>query len=155
MKKLIMFSICVLIFTGCGVNTMSALYSNDSKISSDTNSFNLNEEEQRIDNQEYIGQLQFEGMDTIWKYDAEEDINVEISYNLSVTGGKAKLVLIYPEGKLETIVENKDNKIQEQEENTTLALKEGNYTIKLVGANKAQIDLRFKASAGNLHTVGF
>lgn len=152
MKKWIIFLMCALILTGCGMNS---LYSNESKISSDTNSFNLNEEQQRVDNQEYIGQLEFEGMDTIWTYDAKEDINVEISYKLSVTEGKAKLVLVHPEGRLETITENKENKIQEQEENITLALERGSYRIKLVGANKAQIDLSFKASAGNLHTVGF
>lgn len=37
------------------------------------------------------------GMDTIWKYQADEDRTLQMHYDLNVTNGKAKLVLITPD----------------------------------------------------------
>ncbi|MGF7056907.1 hypothetical protein [Brassicibacter mesophilus] len=157
MKRLIVVccTIITLLCTGCGINYMSSLYSNDSKISSDTNSFNLDNEEQSIDGQEYIGKLEFEGMDTIWRYNAENDMDIKLSYLLSVNKGKAKLVLINSAGELETLVENKDNIIQNDMETITVPLKKGENRIKIVALNKAQIELKFNANVGEFNKIGF
>jgi hypothetical protein len=157
MKRLIVVccTIITLLCTGCGINYMSSLYSNDSEISSDTNSFNLDNEEQSIDGQEYIGKLEFEGMDTIWRYNAENDMDIKLSYLLSVNKGKAKLVLINSAGELETLVENKDNIIQNDMETITVPLKKGENRIKIVASNKAQIELKLNANVGEFNKIGF
>ncbi|KNF07628.1 hypothetical protein CLPU_14c00460 [Gottschalkia purinilytica] len=157
MKRLII-TFCIfatLLFTGCRLNYMSSLYSKDNKISSDTNSFSLNKEEQSMDDQEYIGKLEFEGMDTIWKYNAENDMKIKLSYLLSVNKGKAKLVLIDPTGKVETLIENKDSNTQKNIETIMISLKKGKNRIKLVASNKAQIELKLNVNVGDLNKIGF
>ncbi|MBU5438050.1 hypothetical protein KQI42_08530 [Tissierella sp. MSJ-40] len=157
MKRLIAACciIVTLLCTGCGVNYMNSLYSKDDEISSDTNSFSLDKDEQSIDGQAYTGKLEFEGMDTIWKYNAEDDMEIELSYLLSVSKGKAKLVLIDPSGKLETLVENKDKTIQKDMETIKMSLKKGENRIKLVASNKAQIELKLSVDVGDLNNIGF
>jgi hypothetical protein len=147
--------VVILLSTGCGANYMSSLYSKDDKIASDTNSFTLDKKEQAVDGQAYSGKLKFEGMDTIWEYNAEDDIEIELSYLLLVKKGKAKLVLINPVGELETIVKNEDNSIQEDMETIKVSLKKGENRIKLVAADKAEIELKLNVSEGELNNVGF
>lgn len=156
MKKIIVTGciISALIISGCSVNIKS-VYSNTNKISSNTNSFNLNNENQSIDNQSYVGKLEFEGMDTIWTYNAEKNEEVEISYLLSVTKGKAKLVLINSNEELETIIENKDNTQPTDMNSKKLSLTKGENRIKLVAQDNAQIELKINISKGELTKVGF
>ena len=53
------------------------------------------------------------------------------------------------------IVENKDRVKTEGLENVVLQIKKGRNRIKLVAMNRAQINLRFKISEGNLNSLGF
>ncbi|MEW8960172.1 MULTISPECIES: hypothetical protein [Peptostreptococcaceae] len=158
MIKRIIITVCLLsslIISGCGFNYMSYLYYNDKEISSDTNSFSLNDESQTIDNQSYVGKIEFEGMDTIWEFNSETNTEVEISYLLSVTKGKAKLVLIKPDGDLETIVENKNNTKKSKMNSTKLSITKGENRIKLVAQDNAQIELEINVSNGELSKLGF
>ena len=155
--KRVMVTGCIilaLIISGCSINTKS-VYSNTNKISSNTNSFNLNNENQSIENHSYVGKLEFEGMDTIWTYNAEKNEEVEISYLLSVTKGKAKLILINSNEELETIIENKDNVQPTDMNSMILSLTEGENRIKLVAQDNAQIELKVNISKGELTKVGF
>ncbi len=45
------------------------------------------------------------GMETIWKYQANEDMTLQMVYDLKVTNGKAKLVLITPDDTIITLTE--------------------------------------------------
>lgn len=63
-------------------------------------------------------------MDTIWEYECESDTTIDISYSLSTSSGKSKIVLISPDGDLTTIVENIDNSTQENVETISVLLKE-------------------------------
>lgn len=156
MKRVIVTGciISTLVISGCSIN-MKSVYSNSSKISSNTNTFNLNDENQTIDEQGYVGKIKFEGMDTVWTYNAEKNEEVEISYLLSVAKGKAKLVLIKPNGDLETIIENKDNTQPTDMNSIKLSLTEGENRIKLVAQDNAQIELKINTSKGELSKVGF
>lgn len=163
MKKIILL-LCtlVLLCTGCGVDVISNVYSNNEKIASEENSFNLvgddtkvnGIEAQGIENQKYFATIGFEGMDTIWEYTCESDTTINISYLLSVSAGKSKIVLISPNGDLTTIVENTDNSTQENLETISVALKEGKNRIKLVAADKAVIDMKLEIEVGNFEKVG-
>lgn len=44
------------------------IYSNEKKIASDTNSYNLDVKEQEIDGHKFTGNIEFESIDTIWKH---------------------------------------------------------------------------------------
>ena len=157
MKKLIISSciLCAVIFSGCELHIMNSIYSNENKISSETNSFTLNDNNQIINDQEYEGKINFEGMDTIWTFNAEEESEVEISYVLSVNKGSAKLVLIKSDGTLETLIESSSKAPNDNATSTKLSLKKGEHRIKLVAKNDAEIDLQFKASKGKINKIGF
>lgn len=60
------------------------------------------------------------GMETIWKYQANEDMTLQMVYDLKVTNGKAKLVLITPDDTIITLTEQdsavfEDNNGQDSE----------------------------------------
>ncbi|MEG0857896.1 MAG: hypothetical protein RSG52_15635 [Terrisporobacter sp.] len=156
MKRIIITGciISALVISGCSTN-MKSVYSSTDKISSNSNSFNLNDESQTIDNQSYVGKLEFEGMDTIWSYNAENNEGVELSYLLSIAKGKAKLVLINSNGDVETIIENEDNDQPTDMNSVKLSLTEGENRIKLVAQDNAQIELKFNVSKGDIMKVGF
>lgn len=123
MNKKILWVIMILLvlgLSGCRTNPMLAVYNDDSKIASDSNSYNLINDEQSIENQNYEGSIEkFEGMDTIWTYDAMEDITLDMAYQVSVHTGKMKLVLIAPDDTLTTIVEVTPKTTMKNIENTT------------------------------------
>lgn len=95
----------MLVLTGC---SMGLIYSNQKKIASDNNSYNLDVKEQQIDEHKFTGNIEFEGMDTIWKYHAREDSLIDITYLIKLTKGKAKLVRISPDRDVVDIVESTD-----------------------------------------------
>lgn len=61
-KTLAVVFIMMLVLTGC---SMGLIYSNQKKIASDNNSYNLDVKEQQIDEHKFTGNIEFEGMDTI------------------------------------------------------------------------------------------
>lgn len=62
-----------MLMTGCASNPMAAVYDNDAKIASNTNSYNLNNYEQTAEDGYFTANVEkMEGMDTIWVFDAEE-----------------------------------------------------------------------------------
>ncbi|MDU6264408.1 MAG: hypothetical protein E6600_07865 [Anaerocolumna aminovalerica] len=83
MKKLVsIVAIALLVLTGCTSNLMNSIYNNEEKITSNTNSYNLNEAEQKIEEQKFSGTIEFEGMDTIWTFNSEEDTEIDMTYLL-------------------------------------------------------------------------
>lgn len=155
MKKIVLVCIVMLVvLSGCSSNMMNGLYKNDERILSTNNSYNLNGEEQEIDGQTYKGNVEFEGMDTIWVYKAESNCEIEMSYLLSVLEGKAKLVLIASDGTLTTIAENTNKSKDEELTVTSLSLLAGENRIKLIAANKAQIELEIQSEVGEFSKLG-
>lgn len=148
-------AIITFLCTGCSSNKMGDIYMQDDKLTNEGDSYSLHKQEQCVEGQVYTGQLEFEGMDTLWDYEAKEDMEVEVSYCLSVNQGKAKLVYIDPNNQMSVIVENKDRVKTDHLENIVLPIKQGRNRIKLVAMDKAQIDLKVKVSAGDLDTLGF
>ena len=130
MRKMIVGTLLVVfLLSGCS-NAMADIYDNESKITSDTNSFNLDGIEQEIEGNSYNATIEkMEGMDTVWTLDTEEETTVDISYDITLYNGKVKVVLIYPDGELTTLAEcisNQDN----SSNSTSLTLPRGEYRIK-------------------------
>lgn len=144
-----------LVLTGCSSGKISSIYNDDKEIASVNNSYNLNDSEQQIDNQKFTGTVEFEGMDTIWKFDSENDVEIDMTYLLKISQGKAKLVLISPDGTLTTLIEtNKDSEVEDYAVNT-LFIKEGVNKIKLVAADKANIEFDINIDYGTFSELGF
>ena len=78
MRKMIVGTLLVVfLLSGCS-NAMADIYDNESKITSDTNSFNLDGIKQEINGNSYNATVEkMEGMDTIWTMDVEEETTVE------------------------------------------------------------------------------
>lgn len=145
--------VMVCVAAGCGFNPMLAVYDNNAKIAGDTNTYNLSNYEQVQSDLHFTASVgKMEGMDTIWVLDAEEDMTVDITYQLSVFSGKMKLVLVDPEKEVSVIVEC-DSEMEETVQ-STLDVKKGNNRIKIVAAENTQFDIDMTLSAGGLKELG-
>lgn len=94
-------------------------------------------------------------MDTIWTYESEDDIEIEMTYLLKLKKGKAKLVLISPDGTLTNTIEvNKDSVLEDYAVNK-LSIKKGINRIKLVAADYAKIEFDIGIDYGTFSELGF
>ena len=155
MKKnfigVILIVICFL--TGCAANPMVALYNNDKAIASDTNTYNLDAVEQKINDGHFVANVErMEGMDTVWEFDTEEDIDINLIYKINVSSGKLKLVQINPKGYVSVITEC-DSNIQDTAE-TTLNVEKGNNRIKIVTDENTKFDIDLSIPEGDFKELG-
>lgn len=145
--------VVVCLITGCGRNPMLAVYDNDAKIASDTNTYSLINYEQVQSDLHFTASVEkMEGMDTIWVFDAEEDTAVDITYKLNVSSGRMKLVLISPEKEVSVIAECDSG--MEDFVSDTLDIKKGNNRIKIVAGENTKFDIDFLISHGGLKELG-
>ena len=98
--------VSVLLLPGCVMNTGARVYDNEKALAGDSNSYNLANYSGSQSDRTVSGSAEkLEGMDTIWEFDADEVEEVNISYSLTVTSGKAKLVYVSPDGIVSTLAE--------------------------------------------------
>lgn len=143
------------LMTGCTMNLGERYYENDKGIADDFNSYNLTNYTGSQEGNTVFGSAEkMEGMDTIWKYEASEDTEVTFTWKLNVSSGKAKFVLIDPDGNLSTLVECKAESGGEQDGTETFEMKKGENRVKLVGAEKTSLEYEFTADEGNVQTLG-
>lgn len=146
-----------MMITGCAftMNPGKRFYDNEKEIAGQTNSYNLTNYSGSQDENTVSGSAEkMEGMDTIWNYTASDDTEVILSWKLSVSSGKAKLVLIDPDGNLSTLVECEASSDGEQEGSGTFEIKQGENRVKLVGAEKTSLEYEFTADEGDVQTLG-
>lgn len=142
--------------TACASNPMVDIYDDESKIADHSNSYNLINCEQRIEEQNYKCSIEkFEGMDTVWTYDAAEDVSAELSYFVSVYNGKMKLVLIAPDNSLTTIAEITPETKLEDSLNDTINLKKGKNKIKVVAEKDTKLDIELSIPMGEFEELGY
>lgn len=154
-NKIIVGTLLVsVLLTGCEINPAVAVYSNDEKIASELNTFNLDAVEQEItDGQMTANVGRMEGMETIWSYSSEEDKEVDISYNLSVYSGKLKMALITPDGEV-NVIEECDAEMKEPL-HSTLNIQSGVNRIKLVAGKDTKFDIEVAIAEGDFLKIGF
>ena len=144
--------IAVCLMTGCA-NSMAAIYDDDIKIASSTNSYKLNNYKQTVENGHFTASVEkMEGMDTIWVFDAEEDTSLNITYALNVYSGKAKLVLIPPRGDVSIIAEC-DTEMSEPIQ-STLNVESGYNRIKIVAGENTKFDIEISIQEGEFKELG-
>jgi hypothetical protein len=89
------------------------------------------------------------GSRTLWRYHADSDAKATLSYSFSVTaGGKAKLVLVTPDGEVIMLAENTGNAENSEMQTQTVSLKKGRNRIKIVGHDYPEFELRLSIDAG-------
>ena len=154
MRKMIVGTLLVVfLLSGCS-NAMADIYDNESKITSDTNSFNLDGIEQEIEGNSYNATIEkMEGMDTVWTLDTEEETTVDISYDITLYNGKIKVALIYPDGELTTLAECKSNQ-DNSSNSTSLTLPQGEYRIKIIAGENTKFDISLSITDGSFHELG-
>ena len=96
----------VVLLSGCVMNTGARVYDNERALAGDSNSYNLTNYSGSQSDQTVSGSAEkLEGMDTIWEFDTDEEKEVNISYSLTVTAGKAKLIYVSPDRTVTTLAE--------------------------------------------------
>lgn len=145
--------IAACLMAGCASNPMVAVYDNDTKIASSTNSYNLFNYEQTTEDGHFTANVEkMEGMDTIWVFDTEENTSLDITYTLNVYSGKVKLVLINPKGEVSIIAEC-ETEIAEPVQ-STLNVENGNNRIKIVAGKNTKFDIEISIPEGEFKELG-
>lgn len=158
MYKLIsLFVIAILLGSGCTAQNTKNIYNDITQIASLTNAYSIEQQpqEQKCDDGKLSCSITFDGMDTVWDFDANADCTIDISYQLDVTKGKAKFVLITADGNTKTIVEKTEKSKQSNVTAKKLKLPEGYNRIKLVAEENSQISFELQIEQGELHKIDF
>ena len=121
--------LCIFFMCGCG-NSKSNIYNDDKKIAADSDTFSISNSEGEVINNEYKEQLTLDGDYTIWQCDCDSDRQTEVAYSLKASNGSAKLVLITPDNKVNTIVQVTDKKNKSEMTKVKLDLGRGKNRIK-------------------------
>lgn len=147
--------IIIMLFTGCSNNSMISIYNDKDKIASSTNSYNLIDTTQTIKENNFTGRVEkIEGMDTIWTYEADEDMSLDITYLLNVTKGKVKLVLISPDNSLTDIIERSSKASLTDFATSTMQIKKGLNRIKMVAGKDCSVEFDITISCGKFKELG-
>lgn len=136
---ILLFMLCTALLSGC--MNPAGLYDNEKELAADADSYHIvSGVRNQIDNGAEGSFGKMEGVVTARIFEVEEDTDAKVEYDFSVTKGKAKLILVTPDGTVTTLVEQ-----EEQEESGTLelSLKEGKNRIKAVGGKEASFSYTF------------
>ena len=145
----------VLLLPGCVMNTGARVYDNEKALSGNANSYNLvNYSGSMSDNTVSGSAEKLEGMDTIWRFNTDEPTEVNISCNLTVTSGKAKLVYVSPDGIVSTLAECIAGEESEKSASDSIEARAGENRIRLVGAEGTSLEYEFTADAGKVEPFG-
>lgn len=148
----ILFLVAILI-TSC--IDIASIYDSDEQISSSSNVYNLINVTQSIEGEKFTGEIEkFEGMDTIWSYEATEDMELEITYLLNPSKGRVKLVLISPDGSLTNVIERSEEATFTDYATSTVQIKKGTNRMKVVGGKDCSIKFDITIPCGEFKKFG-
>ena len=85
--KIILYAVLIAVYlmAGCAFHSMTAIYENDQMIASSTNSYSLINIEQLSEERHFTASVEkMEGMDTIWDFNAEENMPLDVTYTLKL-----------------------------------------------------------------------
>lgn len=149
-KSLIMLLILLILnlLVGCETSYMQEVYNNDTKIAAEGDSFGIDKSECNIDSGIMKSSVKFSGTLMLWKFKSSENMELKVPYKFSVKGGKAKIVLISPDNTVTTLIEKPLKSDEKEPDVLTISIKEGVNRIRLVGANKPDIDFELNIDKG-------
>ena len=145
----------VLLLSGCVMNTGARVYDNEKALAGDSNSYNLANYSGSQSDRTVSGSAEkLEGMDTIWELDTDEEKEVNISYSLTVTSGKAKLIYVSSDRTVTTLTECIAGEENGKSATETIKAETGENRIRLVGAEGTSLEYEFTADIGEVGTFG-
>ena len=129
----LLLAICIFA-AGCG-NVFSEMeYNSDEKIAGQADRFAKQDSMfNPVDGGYELTMGEFNGRETLWALDAEESCDIQISFTLSLTAGKVKLVHIDAEGNVTTLLECTPETTIEEAVDMTIGLSSGENRLKIVG----------------------
>lgn len=136
--------LCMAVLSACG--NPAGVYNDEEKLAADYDSYNIvSGVRNQLDNGAEGSFGKMEGMVTARKFEAKEDTAAEMEYDFSVTKGKAKLILVAPDGTVTTLVELEEQDSEAAAESGTveLQLQKGTNLIKAVGGKGASFSYTF------------
>lgn len=148
----IMFAAMVLLTVGF-MNTGAKVYDSEEKLVENYDTYSLVNSREFVKDNILSGSAgKMEGMGTIWKYNAEESTDVEITYRIKIFSGKAKLVLISPDDTLTTLAECTEDSDAKQKMTKTFHAEKGKNRIKLVGAKGTKLEYEISIDEGRIRS---
>ena len=152
MKKIVAMILMIFVLISVSSCDLNAAYDDDARIAKTGDSNSTSGTRSSIRNT-YKQTGKITGTRTIWRYNANSDAEITISYLLSVTeGGKAKLVLISPDDEVIVLAENADNTVNTEMQTQTVSIKKGLNRIKIVGYEAPRLELELHVDAGTVVT---
>ena len=152
MKRIIMIAVLFFItvsISGCGDN--NSVYDDDSAIAMTGDNSSTKSASSVKVLKDLSVKATLTGSRTVWRYNANKETDVPMSYSLSVSeGGRAKLVLITPDDEVIILTENTDNTTVNEMQSQTISLKPGVNRIKIVGNDAAKFELKLHIEVGEL-----
>lgn len=139
----------------CGGCTMSAdkLYTNDAKIASSRDSYSIHSPVQIATQTEYRGDLEMEGIATLWSCSPEEAQQASVSYFLEVTAGQAKIAFVSADGSITLLAETAAEQGQEQQGTISLPLQKGENRLRLITSPGARLTIQLRTNTGTFQTI--
>ena len=155
LRGLIAAAVLAVGLSACAAPSAAAVYEKESLIAKDSNNYSVVNPEQSVEDGTYAVTVErFEGVDTIWSYETQQAEETELTYQLAVKSGRAKLVLVAPDHSLTTIAEITPDIQMENPQRALLELRKGNNQIKLVAEENTQLELVLEVSVGELQPLG-
>lgn len=157
MKKIYLLTAFLLAFllAGCKDNSMADIYNDDREIVRDGDTYGIDEIEQDLKESDFTAKIsKIEGMETIWTYEAVEDMELDIAYLVTVYSGKAKLVLIAPDDTLTIISEASPETKGTALTEDIISIKAGKNRIKIVAEKNTKLDIQLTIPQGEFHEMG-
>lgn len=149
--KSIFLSVTLLFICTClmGCNQINifqyhtSMYDDKEKLASNTSSYSYVNKDGFVDETQAEIEFSFSGQDILWKIVADEDTKMSFSYNMKISEGNFKVILVSEKKEIFTILENIDE--DEMEGTYSLEIPKGENMIKIVG-NKAIGNLEMNLS---------
>lgn len=143
----------VLYFTGCGEtasDSMAEIYYDQEKLGSYYSSYKMAEAAEEQSGNQMTGTYRgLNGMVLLWNYEPDTDVALDVSYNLHVTKGKVKLIMVGSDGTIVTIAELSGGVTSDVLKTQSFSLHDGLYCLKLVGTEEAVVDFQVQINEGS------
>lgn len=148
---LLLACLAALMLSGCAEDR-SAIYDDDARIArqADSHASNMSAYSQNGGELSMTARA-FIGAKTLWRYTAPEDGEVAVDYVFEAReGGRAKLVLIGPDGAVSVLAESTGEAEVEEIRTVSVPVQKGSNRIKLVGDDAKGITMTLGIDVGDL-----
>lgn len=160
MKKWVSILLAVIVsisIFGCGAESkqeIASVYYDEERLANHFSSFYLGSVHQEISGQTMTGTFdEMEGMVMLWVFEPQEDLALDLTYQLKVKSGKVKLIFVSGDDRVTTITEYFGPNDIEDYKTVALSAKNGYNCVKLVADENASVVYDIRISQGSFINV--